>query len=67
MAVARLPILRDATAFKDHLYKDYRIEIPVIERQHQHFIRVSIQGYNIREDVDSLLEALVALLPGFRA
>jgi isopenicillin-N epimerase len=67
MAVARLPLLQDLKAFKDRLYKAHRIEIPFIEWQKQHFIRVSIQGYNRQVDVDILLEALRTLLPVYRA
>lgn len=66
MAVARLPILQDLTVFKDHLYKDYRIEVPCIEWYGQHLIRISIQGYNTQRDIDSLLRALRTLIPVFR-
>lgn len=63
MAVARLPPLRDLAELKNRLYDDFRIEIPCIQWQDQQFIRISIQGYNTREDVDSLLKALAKVLP----
>jgi isopenicillin-N epimerase len=61
MVVARLPEI-DVKALSKHLYEDYRIEIPVIRWNDQTFIRVSIQGYNTRLDVDGLLGGLAALL-----
>lgn len=45
------------------LYDEHGIEVPVIEWSDRQFIRVSIQGYNTREDVDALVEALRVLLP----
>jgi len=67
MAVARLPSLRDLTGFKDRLYSDFRIEIPCIQWRDHQFIRISIQGYNDRNDIDRLIEALRKLIPVFRA
>jgi isopenicillin-N epimerase len=61
MVVACLPEI-DIQAFSNHLYKEYRVEIPVIRWNDQTFIRVSIQGYNTRTDVDVLLGGLAALL-----
>ncbi len=66
MAVASLPHIKDLAELKSRLYKEFRIEVPCIEWQDQHFIRVSIQGYNSREDVDSLIKALRCLIPEFR-
>ncbi len=66
MAVARLPQINNLTGFKDRLYNDFRVEIPCIQWQDQQFIRISIQGYNTRSDVDSLIEALRTLKPVFQ-
>lgn len=44
------------------LYAEYRIEVPIIQWNEKQFVRVSIQGYNTREDVDALVSALGALL-----
>lgn len=72
MATIPLPPC-DAAELKRRLYDDYRIEVPIIEwpalgragtgggRQ---FVRVSVQGYNTREDVEELVKALTTLLPG---
>lgn len=40
------------------LYEKHRIEIPVIQWGDQWLIRPSVQGYNTREDLDLLIEAL---------
>ncbi len=64
----------DAGELKRRLYDEYRVEVPIIEwgpsgegagglRQ---LVRVSVQGYNTREDVEALLTALAALLPSAR-
>jgi isopenicillin-N epimerase len=66
MAVARLPQINNLTGFKDRLYNDFRVEIPCIQWQDQQFIRISIQGYNTRTDVDGLIEALRTLIPVFQ-
>jgi isopenicillin-N epimerase len=48
------------------LYAEYRVEAPVVAWNGRQFIRVSIQGYNTRSDVDALVAALAELLPQFR-
>lgn len=57
-----LPAGTDPHTLKERLWDDYQVEIPVGMRLGQPTIRVSIQAYNDREDVDRLLEALKALL-----
>ncbi|MCZ6875344.1 MAG: aminotransferase class V-fold PLP-dependent enzyme [bacterium] len=59
---ARLPDV-DIQALKTRLYDDYRIEVPLVRWCDQPLIRVSIQGYNTRQDTEALLAALEALLP----
>lgn len=48
----------DLEGLKVQLYDAFRIELPVIDWQDGQYIRVSIQGYNTRADVDHLLAAL---------
>ncbi|MFN2158805.1 MAG: aminotransferase class V-fold PLP-dependent enzyme [Anaerolineales bacterium] len=67
MAVVRLPHLRSTEKFQDALLQRYRIEVPCIEWNRQHFLRISIQGYNSREDMEALVEALRELLPEYTA
>lgn len=62
MIVAALPADTDPAALKARLYDEYRIEIPVIEWNEKKLIRLSVQGYNSRRDMDKLLFALKALL-----
>ncbi len=63
MAAARLPISRDIEKFQAKLLEQYRIEVPCFEWNGQPFIRISVQGYNTREDLDALVDALRGLLP----
>lgn len=66
MAIAPLPRITDLMAFKQRLYDDFRIEVPLTEWGDRQFIRVSVQGYNSAEDIDVLLEGLTRLLPLYR-
>lgn len=62
MGASRLPHLRDLQAAKQRLWDEHRVEVPLIEWNGQHWIRVSIQGYNTRTDGEALLHALDTLL-----
>ncbi len=62
LTAAPLPVDSDLVALKARLYDEFQIEIPLIPWQDKKLIRVSIQGYNSKEDVDRLLDALSALL-----
>jgi isopenicillin-N epimerase len=53
----------DESALQRRLYGEHRIEAPIIEWKGRQFVRVSIQGYNRREDVETLLSAFGRLLP----
>jgi isopenicillin-N epimerase len=62
MATLPLPPC-DAAALKQRLYNEYRIEIPTTGWGEVPCLRVSVQGYNTRSDIERLLEAVRALLP----
>jgi isopenicillin-N epimerase len=65
LAVAPLPHLADAAAFKKALLERFTIEIPIITWQDRHFVRISVQGYNTPADLDALVRALTALQPDY--
>lgn len=62
MAVAPLPNV-DATALKRMLYDEFMVEVPITAWHDKFFVRVSLQGYNTREDTDALVAGLKELLP----
>jgi isopenicillin-N epimerase len=62
MIAAQLPDAVDIAALKTRLYDDHRIEVPLIQWDGRKLVRVSIQGYNTRRDVDALVNALKRLL-----
>ena len=62
MAIAPLPLV-DAPALKRMLYDEFKVEVPITTWRDRHFVRVSIQGYNTREDTDALMNGLEILLP----
>ena len=57
-AAAPLPASTDVKQLKDWLYAEHRIEVPIIDWHGRKFVRVSIQGYNTRREVDALVKAL---------
>jgi isopenicillin-N epimerase len=64
MAAMPLPESIDGVELKRHLYDDFRIEIPITWHEGKPLIRVSVQGYTTRQEIDALILALDALLPG---
>ncbi len=62
LAAAPLPPDVELSTLKSRLYDEYKIEVPLIEWKDKKLIRVSIQGYNTKKDVDALLKALSVLL-----
>ena len=66
MGVLPLPRLSDPAALKRRLYDEFRIEIPVIEWNDRHLLRISVQGYNTPYDIENLVEALAVVLPELR-
>ncbi|NUQ86147.1 MAG: aminotransferase class V-fold PLP-dependent enzyme [Anaerolineales bacterium] len=62
MASAPLPADTNPLRLKNQLYDDQRIEIPVSEWNGKKLLRISVQGYNSKRDLDRLLRALSTLL-----
>jgi isopenicillin-N epimerase len=63
MVAARLPDV-DTKMLKNHLFDQHRIEVPVMCWNDQPLIRISIQAYNTREEVEKLVNALADFLSG---
>jgi len=63
MGTIPIPQVRDLTMLKQRLYADYKIEIPVIDWNNRHFLRMSVQGYNSEDDIDAFVRAMSVLLP----
>jgi isopenicillin-N epimerase len=62
LAAAPLPADTDLPLLKQRLHDEYRIEVPVHNWNGYKLIRISVQGYNTKRDVDKLLNALADLL-----
>ncbi len=58
MVSVPLPVDADLAALKVRLYDGYRIEVPLIEWNGRKLVRVSIQGYNTRREVNALVSAI---------
>ena len=67
MAVVRLPPIEDISELKRQLLEQYRIEVPCIEWNGQHFIRISVQAYNEAGDMEALASVLTKLLREHRS
>ena len=66
MISAPLPVDTDISQLKVRLYDEYHIEVPLIDWNGNKLIRVSVQGYNTKRDIDQLCRAL-SLLVGKKA
>lgn len=62
MTAAPLPAGTDIVHLKSRLYDEHRIEVPLSDWNGNKLIRVSVQGYNTKRDIDKLLKALRILL-----
>ena len=58
LAVAALPDRINTETFKNQLYDDYRIEIPLTQYNEKPFLRISVQAYNNEDDLDALAQAI---------
>ncbi len=63
MATIPIPQIKNLQEFKNRLLSDYRIEIPYIDWENHHFLRLSVQGYNTIDDINHLINALKSLIP----
>jgi isopenicillin-N epimerase len=52
----------DPKEIHTQLWERYKIEIPVLKWQDHHIVRLSVQGYNSKPQMDYLIEALTELL-----
>lgn len=58
MIAMPVPAMEDPVAIHDRLLAEYGIEIPVFNWQAHSIVRLSVQGYNSRPQMDILLGAL---------
>jgi len=65
MAVLPLPAC-DARLLQRRLWDEYQVEIPATHWGDRPCLRISVQGYTTRADVDRLIEAVRELLPQVR-
>lgn len=61
LVTIRVPPM-DLAQLKTRLYDEFKIEVPVVMWNNQHFIRVSYQGYNTEEDMEKLVVATKKIL-----
>lgn len=61
MAIAALPPV-DAPQLKRRLLDEFKVEIPITEWHGRTFIRLSVQGYNTPDDMETLLAGLTAVI-----
>ena len=62
MAAAPLPAETNIITLKTRLYDEYRIEVPLVEWNGNKLVRISVQGYNTKRDINKLYHALSVLL-----
>jgi isopenicillin-N epimerase len=58
MVAIPLPVIGDPVALQQRLFNEYHIEVPIVPWKEKTLIRVSVQGYNDRNDLEKLLLAL---------
>ncbi|MEZ0396978.1 MAG: aminotransferase class V-fold PLP-dependent enzyme [Anaerolineales bacterium] len=62
MAALPLPDAVDLTLLRTRLYDQARIEVPLLNWQGRKLMRVSMQGYNSRRDVEKLIRTVARAL-----
>jgi isopenicillin-N epimerase len=63
MATLPLPDSCDNRTLARRLYDEYRVEIPETRWGETPCLRISVQGYNTRQDIERLVAAVEKLLP----
>jgi isopenicillin-N epimerase len=58
MAAVEIPRQPDLKPVKARLYAEHRVEVPLLEWNGRHFVRISVQGYNTSADLDRLAAGL---------
>ncbi len=64
MAVLPLPKGVNGADLQKQLYEKYQIEIPHTRWHEQSFLRISVQSYNTKEEIDYFVDVLENLLGG---
>jgi isopenicillin-N epimerase len=64
MVTLPLPLCNER-ALQKALHDRFGIEVPVSRWHDRSLLRVSVQGYNTRKDIDALTQGLADLLPAF--
>ena len=62
MVALPIPDVDDPIEFQRQLMDRYRIEIPVFKWQERSIVRLSVQGYNSKAQMDLLIDALTEML-----
>ena len=62
MVAMPIPDVGDPVEFQRQLMDRYRIEIPVFKWQERSIVRLSVQGYNGKAQMDFLIDALTEML-----
>lgn len=62
MGIAPLPDV-NLNLLKNLLYSEYKVEVPFIAWHEKKFVRISVQAYNKRSDINTLIDALKKLIP----
>jgi isopenicillin-N epimerase len=62
MVAMPVPEIGEPAEFAKELMARYAIEIPVFKWQDHHIVRVSVQGYNSKAQMDILIDALTEML-----
>lgn len=61
--MATIPLLPcDPEELTWRLYDEYQVEVPKTTWGGRQYVRVSVQGYNTRDDMEALVRALGDLL-----
>lgn len=58
-----LPETLDGFAFKERLYDEHRVEIPVFDWNGRQTLRLSVQAYNTDGEIDRLMAAIEVVMP----